>query len=253
MTVGESLSEARYQAGLSVDELSERTRIRDSVIRSIERDDYEACGGDLYVRGYVRTIAGAVGIDAQPLIQEFDQERVHGASSAGDVDDVGRASGARPYVPPAAVAADPSARRAATRTAFHLDWTFAPAWCRLTSGASAARGGWPVGPRRDPIRPAGRARRSHRDQVRSAAGARGSHRGQPMAALLRPAAPCAGRRASATPPGGWGMSRLLTAGPRPLPAPRPSAARPPTRRGGRPGRRPLAGWPPWRCWPSSSS
>ena len=76
MTVGETLTEARYQAGLSVDELSERTRIRGTVIRSIEQDDYEACGGDLYVRGYVRAIAGAVGIDAQPLIREFDLGRV---------------------------------------------------------------------------------------------------------------------------------------------------------------------------------
>ena len=58
MTVGESLTQARYQAGLTIDELSERTRIRASVIRSIEADDYEACGGDLYVRGYVRAIAG---------------------------------------------------------------------------------------------------------------------------------------------------------------------------------------------------
>ena len=75
MTVGETLTEARSQAGLSVDELSERTRIRETVIRSIERDDYEACGGDLYVRGYVRALAGAVGIDAQPLIREFDMGR----------------------------------------------------------------------------------------------------------------------------------------------------------------------------------
>lgn len=73
MTVGETLTKARHQAGLSVDELSERTRIRETVIRSIERDDYQACGGDLYVRGYVRAIAGAVGIDAQPLIHEYDQ------------------------------------------------------------------------------------------------------------------------------------------------------------------------------------
>ena len=94
MTVGESLTEARYQAGLSVDELSERTRIRDSVIRSIEQDDYEACGGDLYVRGYVRAIAGAVGIDAQPLIREFDRERSRG--------------GARPYIPLAPAPAVPS-------------------------------------------------------------------------------------------------------------------------------------------------
>ena len=75
MTVGETLTEARYQAGLSVDELSERTRIRGTVIRSIEQDDYEACGGDLYVRGYVRALAGAVGIDAQPLIREYDLGR----------------------------------------------------------------------------------------------------------------------------------------------------------------------------------
>ncbi len=79
MTVGETLTEARSQAGLSVDELSERTRIRGTVIRSIEEDDYEACGGDLYVRGYVRALAGAVGIDAQPLIREFDMGRARRA------------------------------------------------------------------------------------------------------------------------------------------------------------------------------
>ena len=78
MTVGETLTEARCRAGLSIDELSERTRIRGTVIRSIEQDDYEACGGDLYARGYVRALAGAVGIDAQPLIREFDQGRTDG-------------------------------------------------------------------------------------------------------------------------------------------------------------------------------
>ncbi len=109
MTVGESLTEARYQAGLTVDELSERTRIRDTVIRSIERDDYEACGGDLYVRGYVRAIAGAVGIDAQPLIQEFDQERVHGANGPYGAGEAGGVSGARPYAPLAAAPAASSA------------------------------------------------------------------------------------------------------------------------------------------------
>jgi hypothetical protein len=75
VTVGEALAEARYRAGLTVDEVSERTRIREAVIRCIEQDDYEACGGDLYVRGYVRAIAGAVGIDAQPLIRDYDAAR----------------------------------------------------------------------------------------------------------------------------------------------------------------------------------
>jgi cytoskeletal protein RodZ len=83
VTVGESLSRARYQAGLTIDELSERTKIRATVIRSIEADDYEACGGDLYVRGYVRAIAGAVGVDAQGLIRDYDKQRVH---ASGDAD-----------------------------------------------------------------------------------------------------------------------------------------------------------------------
>src|SRR3984885_13404081 len=78
VTVGQTLTEARSHAGLTVDELSERTRIRGTVIRSIEQDDYEACGGDLYVRGYVRALAGAVGIDAQPLIREYDLGRADG-------------------------------------------------------------------------------------------------------------------------------------------------------------------------------
>jgi Helix-turn-helix domain len=83
VTVGESLTQGRRKAGLTIDELSERTKIRASVIRSIEGDDYEACGGDLYVRGYVRAIAGAIGVDAQGLIRAYDQERVH---AGGDAD-----------------------------------------------------------------------------------------------------------------------------------------------------------------------
>ena len=82
MTVGESLTQARKKAGLTIDELSERTKIRATVIRSIEADDYEACGGDLYVRGYVRAIAGAIGVDAQGLIREYDQERVRAIRDA---------------------------------------------------------------------------------------------------------------------------------------------------------------------------
>jgi cytoskeletal protein RodZ len=124
VTVGETLTEARSQAGLSVDELSERTRIRGTVIRSIEEDDYDACGGDLYVRGYVRALAGAVGIDAQPLIREFDMGRVSHQDERAD----GAAAGQTlvfPAVPPPAVpppAVPPAAvpRPGAALTAFDL-------------------------------------------------------------------------------------------------------------------------------------
>ncbi len=73
MPIGETLAEARRQTGLTVAQVSQRTRIRQTIIRAIEDDDYAACGGDFYARGHIRSIARAVGADSEPLIQEYDQ------------------------------------------------------------------------------------------------------------------------------------------------------------------------------------
>jgi transcriptional regulator with XRE-family HTH domain len=70
--VGEALAEARGRAGLTVAEVSRRTRIREAVIAGIEDDDYSACGGDFYARGNIRSIAQAVRADPEPLICEYD-------------------------------------------------------------------------------------------------------------------------------------------------------------------------------------
>ncbi len=74
MSIGESLAEARRQAGLTVSDVSQQTRIRESIIRRIEQDDFSASGGDFYARGHIRSIASAVGIDPAPLISEYDAE-----------------------------------------------------------------------------------------------------------------------------------------------------------------------------------
>ena len=74
MSIGESLADARRQAGLSVAYVSHKTRIRESIIRDIEQDDFSACGGDFYARGHIRSIAGAVGADPVPLISAYDAE-----------------------------------------------------------------------------------------------------------------------------------------------------------------------------------
>ncbi len=49
-----------------------QTRIRETVITGIEEDDFSACDGEFYVRGYIRTIARAVGADPEPLIREHE-------------------------------------------------------------------------------------------------------------------------------------------------------------------------------------
>jgi transcriptional regulator with XRE-family HTH domain len=70
--IGAALAGARSEAGLSVDQVSERTRIRATIIRAIERDEYAMCGGDFYARGHIRAIARVVGTDPAPLIEQYD-------------------------------------------------------------------------------------------------------------------------------------------------------------------------------------
>jgi cytoskeletal protein RodZ len=74
VSIGESLAEARRRAGLSVAQVSQETRVRESIIRDIEQDDFSACGGDFYARGHIRSIASVVGADPVPLIREYDAE-----------------------------------------------------------------------------------------------------------------------------------------------------------------------------------
>lgn len=72
MSIGDALAEARRQAGLTLTQVSQRTCIRETIIRGIERGDYSACGGDFYARGHIRSIARAVGADPEPLVREYD-------------------------------------------------------------------------------------------------------------------------------------------------------------------------------------
>ena len=81
MPIGQALAQARRRAGLTVAQVSQRTRIGETIIRGIERDDYSACGGDFYARGHIRAIAKVAGIDPAPLIAEFDStHRASGTS-----------------------------------------------------------------------------------------------------------------------------------------------------------------------------
>ncbi len=72
MSIGQALSGARLDAGLSIDDISAKTRLRATVIRAIEADDFSLCGGDFYARGHIRTLAGLVGLDPVPLLAEYD-------------------------------------------------------------------------------------------------------------------------------------------------------------------------------------
>ncbi|MCM2425772.1 helix-turn-helix domain-containing protein [Streptomyces sp. RKAG337] len=78
-SVGRALAQARLAAGLTVDEVSSTTRVRAPIVLAIEQDDFSRCGGDIYARGHIRNLARAVGIDPEPLVQQYADE--HGGAT----------------------------------------------------------------------------------------------------------------------------------------------------------------------------
>ena len=91
--IGPLVSAARARARLSIDELSERTRIRPHVLESIEVDDFEPCGGDFYARGHLRTLARVFGLDATQLLALYDERYAHAEIEARQVFEAELASG----------------------------------------------------------------------------------------------------------------------------------------------------------------
>lgn len=73
-SVGRALQKARIDARLTVEEVSTSTRVRVPIVHAIEDDDFARCGGDVYARGHVRTLARAIGLDADALVAQYDEE-----------------------------------------------------------------------------------------------------------------------------------------------------------------------------------
>lgn len=79
LTLGTEIRDARERAGYTVSKIAELTRIRETLIKDIEADDFSSCGGNAYARGHIRTIAKIVKLNPDSLIEKF-------AESTGDFD-----------------------------------------------------------------------------------------------------------------------------------------------------------------------
>ncbi len=74
MTIGSELQQAREQRGLTLVQISERTKIRVPMLRAIERDDFRQLPGGVISRGFVRLFAREVGLDADEIGARFTAE-----------------------------------------------------------------------------------------------------------------------------------------------------------------------------------
>lgn len=68
MTPGQALAARRVERGLSIEQVAASTRIRAEHLRALEADELDRFPAPVYARGYLRTYATYLGLDAQDLL-----------------------------------------------------------------------------------------------------------------------------------------------------------------------------------------
>ncbi len=74
LRIGASLEEARRQRGLSIQDAAERTKIRAKYLAALEAEDWATLPSSAYAKGFLRTYARALGLDADGLVDAFRRE-----------------------------------------------------------------------------------------------------------------------------------------------------------------------------------
>jgi cytoskeletal protein RodZ len=110
MGVGRRLRQARMSRGMSLAEVSQKTKIPARLLEGLEGEQYELLPAGIFGRGYVRAVAQAVGLDGDELSHDFGEET---APVVIEPVDGFESEGPRLHLAPE----EPPRRRWATRTA----------------------------------------------------------------------------------------------------------------------------------------
>jgi len=73
-TAGARLRQAREQAGMTLHDVAEQTKIQRWILTAIEEGDLSRVPGGIFIRGYVTSYARAVGLDDERLWAEYRAE-----------------------------------------------------------------------------------------------------------------------------------------------------------------------------------
>ena len=71
MDIGPTLRAARQQRGLTLQQLSDRTKIGISALAALESGDFQHLPGGIFVRGFLRAYAREVGLDGEELVEQY--------------------------------------------------------------------------------------------------------------------------------------------------------------------------------------
>ena len=74
VTPGQALAARRAERGLSIEQVAASTRILAEHLRALESDDFERLAAPVYAKGYLRTYATYLGLDADELLDLMPTE-----------------------------------------------------------------------------------------------------------------------------------------------------------------------------------
>jgi len=70
--IGSSLREARERQKLELSEIERETRIRSRYLQALEEDRFDRLPAPAYAKGFLRTYADYLGLDAQRFVDEYN-------------------------------------------------------------------------------------------------------------------------------------------------------------------------------------
>lgn len=71
--IGETLREARHDAGVELDQVERTIRIRSRYLAALENEDWGVLPGEAYLRGFLHTYGDYLGLDGAALVDEYDR------------------------------------------------------------------------------------------------------------------------------------------------------------------------------------
>jgi len=72
--IGETLRAARRQQRRTLSDAAAETRVRETYLAALEEEEFSALGGDVYVKGFLRSYARYLGLDPDPLVAAYRRE-----------------------------------------------------------------------------------------------------------------------------------------------------------------------------------
>lgn len=74
MDIGDFVREARTRRGLTLQQIAQSTKVPLAVLEHIEHNRFDRLPGAIFIKGYLRAIAAALGEDGERLVQEYNRQ-----------------------------------------------------------------------------------------------------------------------------------------------------------------------------------